>query len=96
MSDLAADRLQESARQHLLLHLARNGAYRKGAESTVLDRGEGAFVFDTEGRRYLDALSCLFCAQIGYSYGEEMGDAGAEQLTRWPSTPTGGLPIPPR
>ena len=47
-----------------------------------LDRGEGTFVFDTEGRRYLDALSCLFCAQIGYSYGEEMGDAGAEQLTR--------------
>ena len=82
MSDLAADRLQESARQHLLLHLARNGAYRKGAELTVLDRGEGTFVFDTEGRRYLDALSCLFCAQIGYSYGEEMGDAGAEQLTR--------------
>ena len=38
----------------------------------VLERGEGPYVFDTEGKRYIDALSSLFCAQLGYSYGEEM------------------------
>jgi adenosylmethionine-8-amino-7-oxononanoate aminotransferase len=75
-------RLQQGARDHLLLHLARNGSYADGAELTVLERGEGVHVFDTAGRRYVDALSCLFCAQIGYSYGEEMGAAGAAQLSR--------------
>jgi adenosylmethionine-8-amino-7-oxononanoate aminotransferase len=48
----------------------------------VLERGEGPYVFDTEGRRYIDALSSPFCAQIGYSHGEEMAAAATEQLTQ--------------
>ena len=47
----------------------------------MLERGEGPYVFDTDGKRYIDALSSLFCAQIGYSHGEEMAAAAAEQLT---------------
>jgi adenosylmethionine-8-amino-7-oxononanoate aminotransferase len=47
----------------------------------VLERGEGPYVFDTAGRRYIDALSSLFCAQIGYSHGEEMAAAASRQLT---------------
>jgi adenosylmethionine-8-amino-7-oxononanoate aminotransferase len=47
----------------------------------VLERGEGPYVFDTDGRRYIDALSSLFCAQIGYSHGEEMAAAASRQLT---------------
>ena len=47
----------------------------------VIERGEGPYVFDTRGKRYIDALSCLFCAQIGYSYGEEMAAAAGRQLT---------------
>ena len=34
-------------------------------------------MFDTEGNRYLDGLSSLFCAQLGYSYGEEMAQVAA-------------------
>jgi adenosylmethionine-8-amino-7-oxononanoate aminotransferase len=68
-----------------LLHFTRNGAYRPGgSELLVLERGEGPYVFDTEGRRYVDALSSLFCAQIGYSYGHEMAAAAHEQLERLP------------
>ena len=53
-----------------LLHFTRNGAYGPGgAELLVLERGEGAHVFDTHGNRYVDALSSLYCAQIGYSFG---------------------------
>jgi adenosylmethionine-8-amino-7-oxononanoate aminotransferase len=48
----------------------------------VLERGEGVYVYDTEGRRYLDALSCLFCSQIGYSYGREMAEVASAQLER--------------
>jgi adenosylmethionine-8-amino-7-oxononanoate aminotransferase len=48
----------------------------------VLERGEGAYVFDTDGNRYFDGLSSLFCCQIGYSFGEEMGAVAAAQLSK--------------
>ena len=57
-----------------LLHFTRNGNFGPGGqELMVVERGEGAYVFDTHGNRYVDGLSSLFCAQIGYSFGEEMG-----------------------
>jgi adenosylmethionine-8-amino-7-oxononanoate aminotransferase len=74
--------LQERAHRHLLMHFTRNGAFGPGGTPLlVLERGEGAYVFDTEGRRYLDGLSSLFCCQLGYSFGEEMAAAAAKQLT---------------
>jgi adenosylmethionine-8-amino-7-oxononanoate aminotransferase len=64
-----------------LLHFSRNGAYGPGgSDLLVLERGEGAYVFDTNGNRYVDGLSSLYCAQIGYSFGEEMGAVAAQQL----------------
>ncbi len=71
--------LQQAAREHLLLHFSRNGS---PAPLLVLERGEGPYVFDTEGNRYLDGLSSLFCAQIGYSYGEELASVAAAQLQK--------------
>ncbi len=41
--------------------------------TTLIDRGEGVFVFDTDGRRYIDGLSGLYCTNLGHSYGEEIG-----------------------
>jgi adenosylmethionine-8-amino-7-oxononanoate aminotransferase len=71
-----------SPAENLLLHFSRNGSYRSGrSELIVLERGEGAYVFDTEGRRYLDGLSSLFCSQLGYSFGEEMSAAASAQMT---------------
>jgi adenosylmethionine-8-amino-7-oxononanoate aminotransferase len=70
--------LQRSAADHLLLHFSK----QRPGDLLVLERGEGSYVFDTRGRRYIDALSSLFCAQIGYSYGEEMAAAAGAQLTR--------------
>ena len=82
MTTTQSDLLRD-AHEHLLLHFARNGDIEASADGLlVLDRGEGPYVFDIEGERYFDALSCLFCAQIGYSYGEEMAAASAGQLTR--------------
>lgn len=79
---MSHDQLQRSASEHLLLHFARNGSFSQTNELLVLERGEGPYVFDTRGRRYIDALSSLFCAQLGYSYGEEMAQAATTQLTR--------------
>jgi adenosylmethionine-8-amino-7-oxononanoate aminotransferase len=79
---VAADELQELAHRHLLMHFTRNGAFGPGGNRLlVLERGEGPYVFDTEGRRYLDGLSSLFCCQIGYSFGEEMAAVAGEQLS---------------
>ncbi len=60
----------------LLLHFSKQAL----DDLLVLERGEGPYVFDTRGNRYIDALSSLFCSQIGYSYGEEMAAAAATQL----------------
>jgi adenosylmethionine-8-amino-7-oxononanoate aminotransferase len=86
----------EVAQGSTLLHFARNGAYRPGAaELLVLERGEGPYVFDTAGRRYVDGLSSLFCAQIGYSYGHEMAAAAHQQLDRLPFNNLWGTAHPP-
>src|SRR5207237_4527743 len=39
---------------------------------------------DWTGKRYLDALAGLFAVQIGYSFGEEMGEAAAAQMRELP------------
>ncbi len=90
------EQLQQSAREHLLLHFTRHGAALAGGhELLVLERGEGSYVFDTQGRRYIDALSSLFCCQIGYSYGEEMVSAIADQLPRLAFNTNWGTAHPP-
>ncbi|MGH2842360.1 MAG: aspartate aminotransferase family protein [Solirubrobacteraceae bacterium] len=79
-----------------LLHFSRNGAYGPdGTGLLVLERGEGAYVFDTDGKRYVDALSSLYCSQIGYSFGEEMAAAAASQLQELAFNTMWGTAHPP-
>src|SRR3981081_3557172 len=59
------------------------GGYRD-ADVPVIVRGDGCYLEDSEGRRYLDALAGLFAVQVGYSYGEEMGQAALEQMRELP------------
>jgi adenosylmethionine-8-amino-7-oxononanoate aminotransferase len=82
MASVATESLQDKAHRHLLMHFTRNGAYGPGGkELLVLERGEGAYVFDTAGKRYFDGLSSLFCCQVGYSFGEEMAAVAGRQLS---------------
>jgi adenosylmethionine-8-amino-7-oxononanoate aminotransferase len=93
---LATDELQELAHRHLLMHFTRNGAFGPGGNRLlVLERGEGPYVFDTDGRRYLDGLSSLFCCQIGYSFGEEMASVVGEQLSTLSFNTNWGTAHPP-
>ncbi len=79
-----------------LLHFTRNGNFGPGGqELMVVERGEGAHVFDTHGNRYVDGLSSLFCAQIGYSFGEEMGGVAAAQLQQLAFNTIWGTAHPP-
>ncbi|WP_166904058.1 aspartate aminotransferase family protein [Mycobacterium sp. DL440] len=85
---------QTGVRDHLLLHFGQHAKLRDGGEIPVIERAEGVYVHDSRGRRYLDALSCLFCAQIGYSYGDEFAAAATEQLTTLPFNTTWGTAHP--
>ncbi len=76
------EQLQKQAREHLLLHFTRNGDATADGELLVIDRGEGLYVYDIDGKRYFDGLSSLFCAQLGYAYGAEMGHVASAQLER--------------
>src|SRR5947209_424480 len=69
--------LQESARAHLWLHFTRMGAYADH-EIPVIVRGEGCYVYDEHGKRYLDGLSALFCVNIGHGR-SDVAQAGADQ-----------------
>ena len=80
---LSPAELQQAARDHLWLHFTRMGGYRDG-EVPVIVRGEGCYLEDSNGRRYLDALAGLFAVQIGYSYGDEVGEAAAAQMRELP------------
>ncbi|MHB8470373.1 MAG: aminotransferase class III-fold pyridoxal phosphate-dependent enzyme, partial [Gaiellaceae bacterium] len=74
------EELQRAARDHLWLHFTRMG----GAEPPIIVRGEGCYLEDANGKRYLDALAGLFAVQVGYSYGEEMGQAALDQMRELP------------
>jgi adenosylmethionine-8-amino-7-oxononanoate aminotransferase len=55
-----------------------------GHEPPIIVRGEGCYLEDSNGKRYLDALAGLFAVQIGYSYGDEIGQAAHEQMRELP------------
>jgi adenosylmethionine-8-amino-7-oxononanoate aminotransferase len=80
---LSAAELQKAARDHLWLHFTRMGGYTDH-EVPVIVRGDGCYLEDVNGKRYLDALAGLFAVNIGYSYGDEIGEAAAAQLRELP------------
>jgi adenosylmethionine-8-amino-7-oxononanoate aminotransferase len=54
----------------------------------VFTRGEGSYIFDVNGRRYIDGLAGLFCTNLGHSYGAEVAEAAKNQLSELVFTPT--------
>ena len=68
---------QEQAKRHLWMHFTRMGSYADH-EVPVLVRGEGCYVWDEHGKRYLDGLSALFCVNAGHGRAE-LGEAAAAQ-----------------
>jgi adenosylmethionine-8-amino-7-oxononanoate aminotransferase len=76
--------LGRTALDHLWLHFTQMGGYADPADLQVIVKGDGCYLEDADGRRYLDALAGLFCVNIGYGYGDEMGEAAAAQMRELP------------
>ena len=49
----------------------------------VIDRGEGIFVWDSEGHKLCDAMSGLWCVNVGYGR-RELADAAHQQMMKLP------------
>jgi adenosylmethionine-8-amino-7-oxononanoate aminotransferase len=80
-------RLAAMARDHLWMHFTRHSTFQDGSEHVpVIVRGEGAYIWDDTGRRYLDGLSGLFVVQVGHGR-EELAEAAARQARTLPFFP---------
>jgi adenosylmethionine-8-amino-7-oxononanoate aminotransferase len=75
--------LQRAAKEHLWMHFTRMGDFDT-ADVPIIVRGDGCHLEDANGRRYIDALAGLFSVNIGYSFGEEIGQAALEQMRELP------------
>jgi adenosylmethionine-8-amino-7-oxononanoate aminotransferase len=69
--------LQDLATRHLWMHFTRMGAFQRH-EVPIIVRGDGCYVYDEKGRRYLDGLSALFCVNVGHGR-VELAEAAARQ-----------------
>ena len=82
-ADLSDD--QANPARHLWMHFTRMGNYATKAPP-IIERGEGAYIWDTNGKRYLDALAALFVVQAGHGRVElvEAAAAQARKLAYFP------------
>jgi adenosylmethionine-8-amino-7-oxononanoate aminotransferase len=76
----SANELRRLANDHLWLHFTN----MHGHEPPIIVRGDGCYLEDVHGNRYLDALAGLFSVNLGYGYGEEIGQAALEQMRELP------------
>jgi adenosylmethionine-8-amino-7-oxononanoate aminotransferase len=94
-AELSAAELQALAQRHLVMHFTGGSAYTT-APPRVIVKGDGPWLTDAEGNRYLDALAGLFCVNIGYGYGAEIGAVAVQaQMTELPYYTNWGYAHPP-
>jgi len=79
---MSAD-LAELDRRHTLHPFTPLRAHRESEPPFIIERGEGVHIVDTEGRRYLEGMSGLWCASLGFSE-TRLPAAAAEQFAALP------------
>src|SRR5690606_12760256 len=66
----------------------------KPGELPILDRGEGIYLWDVEGKRYIDGLSGLWVTAIGHGR-EELGEVAKQQMSTLQYASTFDFATPP-
>jgi len=74
-----SDSYRDKYNQHLLHPWGDLSALGEDDSSSVIVRGEGAYIYDAEGNRLLDGPAGMWCMQVGYGR-REIADAVAEQM----------------
>ncbi|WP_341240555.1 aspartate aminotransferase family protein [uncultured Nocardioides sp.] len=73
------DHLQQAAKDHLWMHFTRHGQYDE-SDVPIIVKGEGAYIWDAKGRRYLDGLAGLFVSQLGHGR-TDLAETAARQAS---------------
>ena len=86
VTETGTDALAETARDHLWMHFTRHSTYEQGGHVPVIVKGDGAYIWDDQGRKYLDGLAGLFTVQMGHGRTElaEAAAAQAKELAFFP------------
>lgn len=66
-----------------LLHPYTNAVAHRKAGPHVIESGEGVYVFDEQGNRFIEGMAGLWCAGLGFG-DEELIEAAREQLGKLP------------
>ena len=64
-----------------LLHPYTNLAALRETGPLIIERGQGVFVYDTEGKSYIEGMAGLWCTALGYG-NEELVEAAAVQMRK--------------
>ncbi|UOF90977.1 aspartate aminotransferase family protein [Fodinisporobacter ferrooxydans] len=77
-------------RKYLWHHLV---PYNEAVPPTVVVEAEGSWVTDSNGKKYLDGMSGLWCVNVGYGR-EELAQAAYDQLKTMPYFPLAQSHLP--
>ncbi len=66
-----------------VIHPYTNLADLRETGPLVIERGEGVFVYDSDGKAYIEGMAGLWCTALGYG-NEELVEAAAAQMRRLP------------
>ncbi len=64
-----------------VLHPYTNALANEADGPLVIDRGQGVYVYDEDGRGYIEGMAGLWCASLGFGV-ERLADAAARQIRR--------------
>lgn len=70
---------QRAAKDHLWMHFTQHHRY-EDHDVPIIVRGEGAYIYDAKGKRYLDGLAGLFVNQLGHGR-TDLAEAAATQAS---------------
>ena len=79
VTEPGTDFAAESARDHLWMHFTRHSTFETGSHVPIIVRGDGCYVYDDRGKRYIDGLAGLFTVQVGHGR-VELAEAAAKQM----------------
>ncbi len=91
--ELSATERDVAAREHLWMHFTKLSTYADSPVPTIV-RGEGARIFDSHGKSYLDGLSGLFVVQAGHGR-RELAEAAYKQASELAFFPLWSYATPP-
>ena len=91
MDNLQPEQLEHWDKEYVWHPFTQMREYRK-EKPLIVERGEGSYLFDVEGNKYLDGISSLWVTVHGHGK-EEINRAIKEQLDQLAHSTLLGLPI---